>query len=209
MKNYLVQAFEMRKDTVIPQFNRIMGYIKILKEQKDLSKDAIYFSKSLPRYPENSEWKPSERLIYPSEELLPEVMELLTEKGYDIIIYKDKSPTEISWEHYEDGRKGTIIYKDEREIPLEEKIKCILGSSKKYTENQNWEMFKMAIYWIVESSKSGELHYDMNIAISTEVANALAILGYNVDLYKKSPFATSYWSTAKKGRKGMVKRKVE
>ena len=41
MKNYLVQAFEMRKDTVIPQFNRIMGYIKILKEQKDLSKDAI------------------------------------------------------------------------------------------------------------------------------------------------------------------------
>ena len=93
MKNYLVQAFEMRKDTVIPQFNRIMGYIKILKEQKDLSKDAIYFSKSLPRYPENSEWKPSERLIYPSEELLPEVMELLTEKGYDIIIYKDKSPT--------------------------------------------------------------------------------------------------------------------
>lgn len=58
MKNYLVQAFEMRKDTVISQFNRIMGYIKILKEQKGLSKDAIYFSKSLPRYRENSEWKP-------------------------------------------------------------------------------------------------------------------------------------------------------
>ena len=59
-----------------------------------------------PLFPEGGEWEPSEKKITHFN-ILPEVREMLIENGFDITIYRDKNPDEVSWEHFQEGRKGT------------------------------------------------------------------------------------------------------
>lgn len=206
MESYLIQAFEAQNDSILPQFNQVMRDIEYRKRQMSLPKEDIYCINGYPAYPEGGEWKPYEKKIL-TDGILPEVIDLLTERGYDIFIYRDKNPTEISWEHFEDGRKGSIIYKDKKEFTLEEKLKRVLGSGHGYTEYQNWKKFKEVMAVINHWRYTGFLHCSMQEILPIDVANGLALLGYDVTIFKDYlyPCTNIDWLRAEKGKKGIVR----
>ena len=221
MKNYLVQAFESRDNAIKPQFDRIMDRIKKKQEcMRCRDKESIVDVFGKPVYPEGGEWMPSDKKYVYYWPLLPEVITLLSENGFDVDI--NDTSIQISWEHFENGRKGIITHNDLREKTLEEKIKHVLGD-----ELELWDIFREILKEIKMHRTSTltncwcRIHKDP----SPQVAEALALLGYDVTLVyyylrytypsydtrpskvERTKNLSDYyidWSNAKKGKIGTV-----
>lgn len=208
MMDYFAPASTVKEDTITPQFNLIMEEINSRKRLMSSPKENYTYLTGYPAFPEGGEWEPSEKKITHFN-ILPEVREMLIENGFDVTIYRDKNPEEVSWEHFQEGRKGIITYKDTKILTLKEKVEYILGANTNHITNLDWSRYKEAIKRIDQSKNEGELMcwWD-KIVVSHEVAEALSILGYDVTLFygdEDSCYTLIDWRKSKAERIGVIK----
>ncbi len=210
MMDYFAPASTVKEDTITPQFDLIMEEIKDRKDLMSSPKENYTYLTGYPVFPEGGEWEPSEKKITHFN-ILPEVREMLIENGFDITIYRDKNPDEVSWEHFQEGRKGIITYKDTKILTLKEKVEYVLGANTTYLANLDWSHYKEAIKRIDKSKNEGELKcYWYKIVVSHKVAEALSILGYDVTLCygdEDSCYTLIDWSKSKAERIGVIEEK--
>lgn len=107
-----MKAFEVRRDSIEPQYKNVEKYIEMAKG---------YGKKSIT--------------ITEYGAIYNEVAKKLAAHGFDVIIFKDgkgKEPyTEISWENAEEGKEGEISIieesQDSSESGAEEIIQSLVG----------------------------------------------------------------------------------
>lgn len=210
MMDYFAPASTVKEDTITPQFNLIMEEINSRKRLMSSPKENYTYLTGYPAFPEGGEWEPSEKKITHFN-ILPEVREMLIENGFDVTVYRDKNPEEVSWEHFQEGRKGIITYKDTKILTLKEKVEYILGANTNHITNLDWSRYKEAIKRIDQSKNEGELMCCWDkIVVSHEVAEALSILGYDVTLFygdEDSCYTLIDWRKSKAERIGVIEEK--